>query len=121
MPHAVILGTLTPAEALEALGERTDRSAGSVLRTTHAWLAPDGSSALVEGVVVEGKQPTKLLALLQKRDDGLVVRLSPFLDEVPRTPGVHRFVAWLARRILDDGQGRTLGPTNLEQLVAEAA
>lgn len=77
------------------------RTPEAIVKTIQSFLASDGASMLVECAVVEGYLHQSFLAqIIEKKEDGLLVRLYP--GTAPeKTPGVRFCLAWIAIQIRD--------------------
>ena len=112
MPHAVLLGaTLAPTFPTGPFA-RHDARIHRVLE-----IAESGAGWLLKCVIIEQGATTKLLARIDRRDDGLVVRLDDHMH-VERTPAVFEHLGEIARLTLAANPGATVGPTNLQAWLA---
>jgi len=114
LPHAVITGNLEPGEVFRRLGKISERSGTAVLKTGASYLEKDGRAILIEATAVEAGRPLGFLVLVGQRDDGLVVRLHPSQD-VEKTEAVKKLLALIARAIIAQNPGSSLGKTNLAE------
>lgn len=108
MPHAVLLG----ATRMPALDVRAplSRGPGAIHRIVEVLEGPGG--LVLKSLLVQSGASTRFLVRIDRREDGLVVRLDDHLH-VARTPEVFDHLALVAARILEANPGARLGPTNL--------
>jgi hypothetical protein len=116
MPHVVLKGAVDLRSVFEGLRPLMVRLPNGVLKTEVAYIAHDARAILVEALAIEGPSRTRFLAMLGARDDGLVVRLYPGWD-VPKTDGVKRVLAELAKAVMADHPGLSVGETNLTEFL----
>lgn len=107
MPHAVLLH----ATQLPPLGPRPLlQEDGLVFRVVEVARAPRGW--LLKCLLVGRGTERRFFARVDERDDGLVVHLDDHV-RVERDPPIFRFLALVARAVLDANPGARLGKTNL--------
>lgn len=111
MPHAVILGA-KDVPPLPQLLLRDGKVIHKVLETI-----PTPWGWLLRSLVLDGGAPTPFFARVDRRDDGLVVRLDDHMH-VERGPLVFDHLALVAKRILEAEPAAKLGPTNLADRIA---
>jgi len=119
MPHAVLVGETDLVKIHQGLEPFSERAGDTIMKVSSAYLERGGKSIIVEAAAIERGKGTNFLALISKRDDGLVVRLHPSL-EVEKTDGVKRLLALLAKRIISLSPGLAVGKTNLQEFFGEA-
>lgn len=107
MPHAVLTGaSIVPELGPAPLG----REGGTLHKVMEVATTPVGW--LLKSLVISGGVTTRFFTRVDRREDGLVVRLDDHMP-VERSPLVFDHLALIARRILEANRGATLGATNL--------
>ncbi|HVL47196.1 MAG TPA: hypothetical protein VM889_01425 [Candidatus Thermoplasmatota archaeon] len=107
MPHAVIQdASEAPSFGTQPIARegRVVHKVAEVAETTRGWL--------LKSIVIDDGEPTKFFTRIDRREDGLLVRLDDHVD-VERGPRVFDHLALLAKMILAANPGSTLGKTNL--------
>ena len=112
MPHVVLSGRLNVAEIFDQLEPLFQNIDGGILKTTNYFLDKEKQTILIEALAIEKGKKTAFLALMNHREDGMVVRLYPGL-EVEKTDGVKQVLAELAKIVLAKFPETTIGKTNL--------
>ena len=111
MPHLVLAGEITLEEVAPHISREVQRWGPAVIKTEATWYRADGSSLLVEGVVVEHSRPLHPVALISVSHGDTTIRLWR-LAPVERTPAVQRWLATIAYEVRRLGGGR-LKTTNI--------
>lgn len=107
MPHAVILA----ASKLPSLGPQPlAREGGTLHKVSEVAVMPEGW--LLKSLIVLPAGKLAFFTRVDKRSDGLVVRLDDHMM-IERSPDVFQHLALIAKRVLAENPGSTLGPTNL--------
>lgn len=112
MPHAVLLGATRAPTFPPAPFARHDARIHRVIE-----VAESPAGWLLKSVLIEKGMTTKLLVRIDRREDGLVVRLDDHMH-VERTPAVFEHLGEIARLTLAANPGATVGPTNLQAWLA---
>lgn len=120
MPHVVLTGAPRASDCIAAYKPIMEREGDTVTKTGMVYLAQDGKAALIDALVIEKGDKAGFYVLVSERDDGVVVRLDPLTDP-PKTPGVKQVLALIAQQILAAFPDASVGKTNLEQELAQAA
>ena len=117
MPHVVLSGKVN-AELifgkLDLIFENTD---DGILRTTNHFLDIDKKVLLVESLAIEKGKKTSFLAMINNREDGIVIRIYPVYDDFEKTEGVKKILANLAKQIMGNINGIKIGKTNLMEFL----
>ena len=113
MPHVVLNGKLTIDDIFRELKPLMIRENHNILRTTDVYLERNKTAILVDSLAIEAGKKTVFIAMINVRDDGLVVRLYPRI-EVEKTEGVKRLLAEIAKQIIDAFPSLKIGETNLK-------
>lgn len=111
MPHAVIVS----ATACPDLSGKLLAREGSTLHKV-VEVADVPSGWLIKSLILSGGAQTPFLSRIERRADGLVVRLDDHMH-VERSPLVFDHLALIARRVLDANPGSALGKTNLQDRI----
>ena len=89
---------------------------GLLIRSTNSFLSNDKTIILLETLVIENGNKNNFFAIVNQRDDGLVVRIHPILD-IEKTNGVKRSLAEVGKQILAKFEGTKVGKTNLTEFL----
>jgi CYTH domain-containing protein len=114
MPHVVLEGEPCLDEVENKLDPVFERDDNRVLKTESAWRGVVDESLLLEGRAIEDGPPRTFWVRIDRRDDGLVVRLHDFSDDVERTDGVKRVLGLVAQQLMQIDASLSVGKTNLE-------
>jgi hypothetical protein len=112
MPHIVLNGKVAIDEVFREFKPLMIRDNRAILRTTDVYLERNETAILVDSLAIEAGKKTVFIAMINGRDDGLVVRLYPKI-EVEKTDGVKRLLAEIAKQIIDTFPSLKIGETNL--------
>ncbi len=113
MPHVVLNGKVSMEDIFNQLKPLMIRENLNILRTTDVYFERSKTAILVDSLAIEAEKKTVFLAMINVRDDGLVVRLYPRI-EVEKTDGVKRLLAKIAKQIIDAFPSLKIGETNLK-------
>jgi len=116
IPHVVIEGNIETKNIFSELEPLFIKEEGTIIRSTNSFISSDGSLILVETIVIESGSKNQFFAIINQRDDGIVVRIYPGTD-VEKTNGVKRSLAEIGKQILSKFQGTKIGKTNLEDFL----
>jgi hypothetical protein len=114
MPHVVINGKFNPTEIFPDLSSVFIKEGSTILKTTDQFLAKNKQSILVESIVIEEHVKNQFFAMINKREDGIVVRIHPIFV-IEKTPGVKRIIAEIGKFFLKLNQQATISKTNLQE------
>jgi hypothetical protein len=115
MPHVIRGGHVDLTSAWRGLPDGPWRWGTVVARTEGRYLASQGDSLLVAGVVVEYGRPLHPVVVISLSRDGTSFHLWPAAP-VERTEGVKRYLAQVAREMEAFGAGPVLR-TNVPDLL----
>jgi hypothetical protein len=115
MPHVICGGRADLTSAWRGLPGGPWRWGTAVARAEGRYLAPQGDSLLVAGVVVEYGRPLHPVVVVSLSRDGTSFHLWPAAP-VERTESVKRFLAQVAREMAAFGAGPVLR-TNIPDLL----
>ena len=119
MPHVICAGRADLTSAWRGLPCGPWRWGTVVARAEGRFLAPEGTSLLVAGVVVEYGRPLHPVVVVAHCKDGTSFHLWPAAP-VERTEGVKRFLAQVAHEVEAFGGGAVLR-TNIPDLLEDRA
>jgi hypothetical protein len=117
MPHVVLSGEVNAElifDKLENIFEKTDRG---ILKTTNHFLDINKKVLLVESIAIENSKKTSFIAMINNREDGVVIRIYPVYDNFEKTEGVKKILAELAKQIMGKINGIRIGKTNLMEFL----
>lgn len=112
MPHVVLIGRVSLPRVFASFPLFTQRTNDTIIRIVRKYLDSDASRILLEALVIETGEPQQLFALVNSREDGLVVRIHP-QSNVRKTTGVKRLIAEIAKRIQGENPDLIVGKTNV--------
>jgi hypothetical protein len=116
LPHVVLNGSVSIKDVFDNLDPLIVRNENEILRTLKKYIDRESFSILLEALVIEGQKKTTFHALLNKRKDGLVVRIHPY-SNIEKTSGVKRLIAEIAIQILKIFPNLNIGKTNLQEFL----
>lgn len=113
MPHVVLNGKVAMEDIFKQLKPLMTRENQNILKTTDVYLERNKTAIIVDSLSIEAGKKVVFIAMINGRDDGLVIRLYPRL-EVEKTEGVKRLLAEIAKQIIDTFPSLKIGETNLK-------
>jgi len=116
IPHVVIEGELNTQEIFEKIEPLFIKEENLLIRSTNSYLSTDKKTILVETLVIENRNKNQYFAIVNHRDDGVVVRIHPMLD-IEKTNGIKRALAEIGKQILENFGGTKVGKTNLSDFL----
>lgn len=116
IPHVVIEGELNTQEIFEKIEPLFIKEENLLLKSTNLFLSKDEAIILMEVLVIENSTKNQFFAIINQRDDGVVVRIHPMID-VEKTNGVKRSLAEIGRQLLKNFEGTKIGKTNLSDFL----
>ncbi|WP_455139489.1 hypothetical protein [Candidatus Hodarchaeum mangrovi] len=114
MPHAVINGNISIENVFKDIKPIFIRFNDTILKTNEFFISKDKKTILIDALCVETGKNNSFFMMLNQRDDGIVVRISP-ITEIDKTDGVKMLLAQITKSILKSYDKVTLGKTNLEK------
>jgi hypothetical protein len=78
------------------------------------YLERENRAILIESLSIQEGKTSSFLTMINKREDGVVVRLYPKL-EVEKTESVQKLLAELAKQVLRTFKELSVGETNLSK------
>lgn len=118
MPHAVFDRVLDLAAWARAFEPFSWTEEGTIYKVTEVWTPVAGTGLLLEGVMVREGRDALFYVELRLKAGRSVIRVSP-VREVERDELLFRFLAGLARRLLDFFPGAKLEHHNLGRYLEE--
>jgi hypothetical protein len=116
IPHVVIEGELKTQDIFEKIETIFIKEEDLLIKTTNSFLSIDKTTILFETLVIENGSKNQFFAIVNHRDDGVVVRIHPMLD-IEKTNGVKRSLAEIGIQILAKFEGTKIGKTNLSEFL----
>jgi hypothetical protein len=89
MPHVVLNGRVNIEEIFNTLKGVLIRTEQGVLKTDSTYINRDKTSILIESLAIEKGSKHNFIAMINHREDGVVVRIYPGI-EVEKTTGVKK-------------------------------
>ena len=112
IPHVVVEGDLEIEGIFQKLDQIFIKEDGLIIRTTNSFLSKDKTIFLLETLVIDKGSKIQFFAMVNQREDGIVVRIYPGTD-IEKTDGVKRSLAEIGKQILNKFDGSKVGKTNL--------
>lgn len=72
---------------------------------------------MVEALAIEDGNKSNFIALLSKREDGLVIRIYPELN-IEKTDGIKNILAEIAKQLIEKFPNLKIGKTNLQDFLS---
>ncbi|NHJ03899.1 MAG: hypothetical protein EAX90_03690 [Candidatus Heimdallarchaeota archaeon] len=117
MPHIVLNGSINSEKAFEYLENIFLKTETGILKTTNLYLDKARQTILVESLVIERGQKTGFLAMINNRENGIVVRIYPEFDNFEKTDGVKQILAEIVKQLLEKIKNIEIGKTNLQEFL----
>ena len=114
MPHVVLNGDVNITDIFKTFKPVFIRNEQGILKTGTYYISYDKSAILIESLAIETGVKKSFLAMISRRDDGIVVRIFPG-SEVEKTAGVKKILAEIAKQIKAAFPHLTIGETNLSE------
>lgn len=118
MPHVVLTGKIDSNTAYPLLDNLFIKIDGGILKTTNHYIDKNKQAILVESLAIEKGKKIAFLAMINNRDDGVVIRIYPGFDDFEKTDGVKKILAELAKLLLSKIEDIQVGKTNLEDYLS---
>ena len=116
MPHVVLNGSVSLKDVFDNLIPLAIRNEEEILRTLKKYIDTEEKSILLEALTIEKGRKNDFLALLTRREDGLVIRIYPY-SSVEKTEGVKKILAEIAKQLLETFPNLKVGKTNLQDVL----
>ena len=92
MPHVVLVGTINLKDIFKKLSPLMIKQEKTILKTSGKYIKDDENSILVEALAIEEGNKINFFVLVDKRIDGLVIRVYPE-PVIEKTEGVKKILA----------------------------
>lgn len=112
MPHVVLNGKVSLDDIFNKFKGVLVRNENGILKTDNIYFSRDKTIMLIESLAIEKGVKNSFLAMISRRDDGVVVRIYPGI-EVEKTPGVKKILSEIAKQLLTSSPELIIGETNL--------
>lgn len=112
MPHVVLNGTVNLDDIFNKFKGVLIRNEQCILKTDNIYINRDKTAIIIEALAIEMGIKNSFLAMVGRRDDGVVVRIYPVI-EVEKTSGVKKILSEIAKQILAALTQLEIGETNL--------
>ncbi|MBN1328920.1 MAG: hypothetical protein JXA54_05555 [Candidatus Heimdallarchaeota archaeon] len=117
MPHIVLTGPISAEIVFENLDDLFIKTPSGILKTTNSFLDKKRQIVLIESLVIDKRTKTDFLVMINNREDGMVIRISPFTDQIEKTNGVKQLLAEIAKQLLQKNSDIKVGKTNLQDFL----
>ncbi|NHJ87238.1 MAG: hypothetical protein FK734_17375 [Asgard group archaeon] len=117
MPHVVLTGDINCEKVFEHLDEIFIKIPTGILKTTNHYLDKKKQAVLVESLAIDKGVKIDFLILINNREDGVVIRLSPYTDQIEKTDGVKQLLAEVAKQLLQKTPEIKVGKSNLQDFL----
>ena len=114
MPHVVLTGEVDVTDIFQHLQSLKLHNQQSLIRTSTKYLASDDTAMIIESLAGTPPKLQHFLILINRRKDGLVIRIHPY-STVDKTTEVKQLLAEVAKQILQSYPHLTIGKTNLQR------
>jgi len=117
MPHIVLNGDINVETAFNVLDNIFVQQDTGILKTTDQYLEKKKQIMLIQSLAIEKGKKTSFLAMINDREDGVVIRIYPGNDNIEKTSGVKQILAELAKQLLQKVENISIGKTNLQEFL----
>lgn len=112
MPHVVLNGNVNLEDIFNKFKGVLIRDEQGILKTDNLYISRDKTAILIESLAIEKGVKNNFLALISRRNDGVVVRIYPGI-EVEKTSGIKTILSEISKQLLDAFPQLAIGETNL--------
>ena len=116
LPHVVLTGKINAEKSFSVLEDIFVKLPDGILKTTNHYLDKNKQGILVESLAIQKGTKIGFLAMINNRDDGIVIRIYPGLD-IEKTDGVKQILAEIAKQLLSKISDVAVGKTNLQEFL----
>ena len=116
MPHVVLIGTINLKDIFKKLSPLMIKQEKTILKTSYKYINDYENSILIEALAIEEGKKTNFFVLIEKRKDGLVIRVYPE-PVIEKTQGVKKILATIAKQIIEEFPMLKIGKTNLQEFL----
>ena len=117
LPHVVLNGKASIQNIFEKLEPLFVRDGTDILRTMELYLERSKNAILIDSLAIEANKKKNFLAIINGRENGVVVRLYP-KQEIEKTEGVKRILAEIAKQIVRKFPDFKTAETNLGEYLS---
>jgi hypothetical protein len=117
LPHVVLNGKASIQNIFEKLEPLFVRDGTDILRTMELYLERSKNAILIDSLAIEANKKKNFLAIINGRENGVVVRLYP-KQEIEKTEGVKRILAEIAKQLLRKFPDFKTAETNLGEYLS---
>ena len=114
MPHVVLNGNVNLDDIFNKFKGVLIRNEHGILKTDNIYINRDKTAIIIESLAIEMGVKNSFLAMVSRRDDGVVVRIYPGI-EVEKTSGVKNIISEIAKQLLVALPQLKIGETNLSE------
>jgi hypothetical protein len=112
MPHVVLNGNVNLEDIFNKFKGVLIRDEQGILKTDNLYISRDKTAILIESLAIGKGVKNNFLALISRRNDGVVVRIYPDI-EVGKTSGIKTILSEISKQLLDAFPQLAIGETNL--------
>ena len=112
MPHVVLNGNVNLDDIFYKFKGVLIRNEHGILKTDNIYINRNKTTIIIEALAIEMGVKNSFLAMVSRRDDGVVVRIYPGI-EVEKTSGVKNILSEIAKQLLAVFPELKIGETNL--------
>lgn len=114
MSHVVLNGNVNLDEIFNKFKGVLIRNEHGILKTDNIYISRDKAAIIIESLAIEMGVKNSFLAIINRRDDGVVVRIYSGI-EVENTSGVKNILSEIAKQLLAALPQLKIGETNLSE------
>jgi hypothetical protein len=114
MPHVVINGNIRVQDIFEKLEPIFLKLEDGLIKSSEKFISQSKMAMIVKTLAIEKGNKLSYFVQVNNRDDGVVIRLYPDFD-IPKTFGVKKSLAEIAKLILKGNEELSIGKTNLKK------
>lgn len=116
MPHVVLTGDIDSEKSFNVLEDIMIKLPDGLLKTTNHYLDKNKQSILIESLAIQNGNKIGFLAMINNREDGIVIRIYPGLD-IEKTDRVKQILAEIAKKLLNKIPKISVDKTNLQEFL----
>ena len=117
LPHVVLNGKASIQNIFEKLEPLFVRDGTDILKTMELYLERSKNAILIDSLAIESDKKKSFLAMITRRENGVVVRLYP-KQEIEKTEGVKRTLAEIAKQLVSKFPDFKTAETNLGEYLS---
>ena len=116
MSHIVINGDIGVQDVFEKIGPLFIKLEDGMIKSGESFISQNKTSMIIKTLSIEKENKVSFLVLINAREDGIIIRLFPDFD-IPKTFGVKKSLAEIAKQILKVNNGLVIGKKNLTKFL----